>query len=212
MRAVVVAGSSLSGELDGPALAGTDLLVAVDAGADALAGSGLTPTLLVGDMDSITPQTRQVFASRGVEVVLLPTAKDETDLEAALRLVVDRGADDITIYGALGGPRLDHLVGNVGLLTAPWLAAAAVRLVDEWHEAFLVRGAAEVTGAPGDLVSLLPLTAEVHDVRTEGLRYPLAGERLERSSTRSVSNEMTGTSAHVWHGEGVLLLIHYRGR
>jgi thiamine pyrophosphokinase len=212
MRAAVVAGSSLCGELDRAALAAADLLVAVDGGADALAQVGLQPALLVGDMDSVTAETRQAFVDRGVEIVLLPTAKDETDLEAALHAAVDRGADDITVYGALGGPRLDHLVGNVLLLMSPWLAGAVVRLVDGLHEVFLARGDAEVGGEPGDLVSLLPLTAEVQDVRTEGLRYPLAGETLVRSATRSVSNEMTGSLARVTHGEGVLLLVHYRGR
>jgi thiamine pyrophosphokinase len=58
----------------------------------------------------------------------------------------------------------------------------------------------------------LPLTPEVDDVRTEGLLYPLAGEPLYQSATRGVSNVMTGVEARVTHGDGVLLLIHYRGR
>ena len=60
-----------------------------------------------------------------MEVLSLPTAKDETDTEAALRLAVERGATEITVFNALGGPRLDHLLGNLLLLTAPWLAAGA---------------------------------------------------------------------------------------
>jgi thiamine pyrophosphokinase len=212
MRALVVAGSNLSTDLDPRELAEADLLVAVDSGADALARVGAEPRLVVGDMDSVTAPTRRAFEDRGAEVVLLRAAKDETDLEAALHLIVARGADDITVYGALGGPRLDHLLGNILLLTSPWLAPAAVRLVDDLHEIFLVRGETEVAGAPGDLVSMLSLTTEVNDVWTEGLLYPLAGETLLRSSTRSVSNEMTGPLARVAHGEGTLLLIHYRGR
>ena len=90
-----------------------------------MARVGLVPALLVGDLDSITIRTREALEAQGVEVVLLPTAKDETDTEAALRLVVERGADDITVYGALGGPRLDHLVGNLLLLSSPWLAGVA---------------------------------------------------------------------------------------
>jgi thiamine pyrophosphokinase len=212
MRAVVVAGSEISVDLDSCGLAAADLLVAVDGGADALARVGVTPALLVGDLDSVTADTRQALESRGVEVVLLPVAKDETDLEAALRLIVARGADDITVYGALGGPRLDHLLGNVMLLAAPWLTRAAVRLVDHRHEMFLVRREAEVAGELGDLVSLIPLTSVVDEVRTQGLLYPLVGETLTRSETRSVSNQMTGPLARVTHGEGDLLLIHYRGR
>ncbi len=193
-------------------LASADLLVAVDGGAEALARVGLEPALLVGDLDSISVRTREALEAKGVELVLLPTAKDETDTEAALRLVADRGADDITVYGALGGPRLDHLVGNLLLLSSPWLATVRVRMVDDWHEAFLVKGDSTFDGEHGDTVSLLPLTPAVKDVWTEGLLYPLRGESLSQSTTRGVSNAMTGAEARVIHGDGVLLLIHYRGR
>jgi len=212
MRVAVVAGSSLTAQLDAAALASADLLVAVDGGAETLARVGLVPGLLVGDLDSITIRTREALEAQGVEVAVLPTAKDETDTEAALRLVMERGADDITVYGALGGPRLDHLVGNLLLLSSPWLAAARVRLVDDWHEAFLVKGGSTFNGERGDTVSLLPLTPRVEDVWTEGLLYPLVYEPLSQSATRGVSNAMTGETARVTHGEGVLLLIHYRGR
>jgi thiamine pyrophosphokinase len=212
MRAVIVAGSSMAGELDVSLLADADLLVAVDAGAEALARVDLVPAVLVGDMDSISPGTREAFEARGVEVVLLATAKDETDTEAALRLVVHRGADEITVYGALGGPRLDHLVGNLLLLSSPWLADLRVRMVDDRHEAFLVNGDAVFGGERGDMISLLPLTPEVKNVSTAGLAYPLDGETLFRSATRGVSNEMMGLEARVTHGDGLLLLIHYRGR
>ena len=212
MHAVVVAGSSLATELDAAMLASSDLLVAVDGGAEALARVGLEPALLVGDLDSISLRTREALEAKGVEVVLLPTAKDETDTEAALRLVADRGADDVTVYGALGGPRLDHMVGNLLLLSSPWLAAVRVRMVDDWHEAFLVKGDSTFDGERGDTVSLLPLSPAVKDVWTEGLLYPLRGESLSQSTTRGVSNAMTGAEARVIHGDGVLLLIHYRGR
>lgn len=212
MRAVVVAGSSLTSELDAAVMRSADLLVAVDGGADALARTGLLPGVLVGDLDSISSPTRRSLESQGVEVVLLSTAKDETDTEAALHLAVERGADDIVVFGALGGPRLDHLVGNLLLLGSPWLAEVRVRMVDDWHEAFLVKGDVTFAGERGDTVSLLPLTPEVVSVRTDGLLYPLEDETLVQSASRGVSNTMIGASAHVTHGEGSLLLIHYHGR
>jgi thiamine pyrophosphokinase len=210
LHAVVVAGSVPAGELDRASIQTADLLVAVDGGADALAGIGLLPGLLVGDLDSISPEVLRDLQAQGVETVVLPTAKDETDTESALRVVLARGATDITVFNALGGPRLDHLLGNLLVLTAPWLAPARVRLVGGRHEAFLVRGDSTVTGRAGDIVSLLPLTPVVEDVRTEGLVYALSGEPLLQWRTRGVSNEMTGGVARVTHGEGALLLIHYR--
>ena len=107
---------------------------------------------------------------------------------------------------------MDHLLGNIMLLSAPWLAEADVRMVVGRHEVFLARGEVALHGSAGTLVSLVPVTDEVRGVRTEGLRYPLTREKLVRSSTRCISNEMTGALARVTHDEGELLVVVYRGR
>ncbi len=44
-------------------------------------------------------------------------------------------------------------------------------------------------------------------MRTEGLRYPLAGEDLDPGTTRGVSNELIAPSARVSVQTGVLLAI-----
>ena len=168
------------------------------------------PVLLVGDMDSILPAARAAWEVRGAEVTVLPRAKDETDLEFALRAAVERGAEEFVVFGALGGPRLDHLLGAINLLTAPWLRGRLVRLLDNNHEVMLASGAVEISGRPGDLVSLIPLTEGVENVTATGVAYPLCGERLLRWSTRGVSNELAEERARVTHGEGDLLVVHSR--
>lgn len=212
MRAVLVAGSRSAGEPDEALLSTADLLVAVDGGADTLSRVGITPHLFVGDADSVSPHVRAGLESLGVEARLIPVAKEETDTEVALRLVVERGADDIVVLGGLGGPRLDHMLGNLLLLTSPWLEGRRVVLADDRHEMFLARGEAVVEGVVGDTVSLLPLTSEVESVTTEGLLYPLRGETLLRATTRGISNSMTCGTARVTHGDGLLLVVRYLGR
>lgn len=210
MQAAIVAGSTLERPLRPELLACADLVIAADGGAGSLAAVGLRPHVLVGDFDSIDDGVRAAMDAEGVEMVVLPAAKDETDTEVALRIAVERGADGVTVYGALGGPRLDHMVGLLLLLTAEWLEAVDVRLVDERHEVRLARGDCVIEGEPGALVSLLPLSSVVEDVVTEGLRYPLAGEPLRRGATRGVSNELLGGRARVTHGSGDLLVMHYK--
>ena len=215
LRAVIVAGAEYKSEPDRRILASADLLIAADEGGDVLATMNFSPHLLVGDFDSIASQTRDMLQSHGVETIVLPVAKDETDTEAALRLAVERGADDIVLLGALGGPRWDHMVGNLFLLTAPWLAGRKVRLLDEYHEVFLapvLPDEAIINGLPGDIVSLLPLVSEAKNVSTEGLLYALDGATLLQSSTLGVSNELTESRACVTHEEGHLLIIHYMER
>lgn len=209
MHAVIMAGARLEALPAAELLQPADLLVAADHGADALLALGLVPHILIGDMDSVTAETRAALEARGVEMVVLPVAKDETDLEMALRLATDRGARRIDVFGALGGPRLDHLLSAVFLLAAPWLRGRDVRLRAGRQDMWLARGDTAVHGHSGDLVSLLPLSPTVEDVRTEGLLYSLRGERLLQSAARGVSNQLAGGQARIRHGAGDLLIIHY---
>lgn len=61
-------------------------------------------------------------------------------------------------------------------------------------------------GAPGDLVSLLPLCGDVEGVSTSGLRYPLHNETLFAGCARGVSNEFTAHQAEVSLRRGLLLV------
>jgi thiamine pyrophosphokinase len=210
MYVVIVAGGIGDDPPDRASLAEAELIIAADGGAEALVALGVQPHVLVGDFDSISSATRSRVEEDGADVIALQSDKDWTDTEVALHLALERGADHVTVFGALGGPRLDHLVGNLLLLTAPWLQGCDVRLLDGRHEVFLAHGDVAVVGGAGDLVSLLPLTPVVEAVETEGLAYPLHHEPLYQGATRGVSNELVAERARVRHGAGELLIIHYR--
>lgn len=214
MRALVIAGSAKAEPLGSPFIEpdkAVDLLVLADSGADSRwpQWAKEAAVVLVGDLDSISSAGYAACVAEQAEIIRLPCAKDETDLEFALRIAIERGAQYIDVLGAVGGPRVDHLLGTVSLLTAPWLKSARVRLLDRHHEIMLAQGELELVGRPGDIVSLIPLTPSVHDVRTEGLLYALNGEPLIQGSTRGVSNEFLGDWARIAHGEGDLLVVHY---
>jgi len=191
------------------------LLICADGGGEVALAWDLTPDLLVGDMDSISPATLETLAARpGVEVRVVPAEKDETDLELALLTALERGAKEITILGGLGG-RLDHTLGNIYLLAAPQLvqAGAKVRLLAEQEEVFVLRGGQtlELPGQPGDILSLIPLTPEARGILTENLYYPLRREPLYIGPTRGISNVFTTGTASVTFEEGLLLVIHRFG-
>lgn len=193
-------------------LAAAEHVIAADGGAQAAWAAGRVPDTVVGDFDSLDPATRAGLQSAGSELLQYPRDKDETDLEIALRLAVERGATSIQVLGAFGGPRLDHALANVLLLTLPQLAGRAVTLADPQHEARLLRGPQELdlAGAPGDVVTLLPLTATATGVDTIGLRYPLHHGTLEMGRSRGVSNELTGASGAVRLADGLLLVVLHR--
>lgn len=207
MRTLIIAASPSNNTKDLPGLAaGADIVIAADGGAAIALIHGVRPDLVVGDMDSLTPEVLQSLNEKAVELVRVPSHKDETDLELALLEAIRRGADDITIVGALGG-RVDHTLGNIYLLTMPQLQGLRVRLVDGDEEVFVIRDEAEWRGRAGDTVSLIPLTPEVSGIETRGLEYPLRGESLFMGPGRGISNRMLGDVAGMSVAAGILLAV-----
>jgi thiamine pyrophosphokinase len=184
-----------------------DLLVAADGGAHHLQRLGLTPNVVIGDLDSLAPAEVDRLRGAGVEIRKFPVEKDETDLELALLYAVEQGCRELTILGGLGG-RIDQTLANISLLGLPQLAGLDVRMEDGRDEIFIIRDEGRVAGIAGEIVSLLPWGAPARGVTTQGLRYPLHGETLYAERSRGISNELTGDSAAIQVKEGTLICIH----
>jgi thiamine pyrophosphokinase len=191
---------------------GADLVIAADGGALKASALGFRVDVVVGDTDSLAPAEVERFRRAGAEVVLHPTAKDESDTELAVRQALGRGATALLIVGAFGGSRLEHTVANLMLLALPELAGIDVRLADGASEVRLLADGRTLTlhGLPGDYVSLLPLAPIVAGVRTQGLDYPLVDEALTQGPARGLSNVMSDETATVSARSGRLLVVHTR--
>lgn len=189
-----------------------DWLVAVDGGANHCRALELVPNLIVGDLDSLAPETLVHFTQAGVPFERHPAHKDETDLELALLGAVRQGAAHIILAGALGG-RLDMTLANVLLLTRPQLRQVRVELWEQQRTTWLLRPTGgEVHGQPGDTLSLIPLQGDAEGLTTEGLAYPLDDETLCFGQARGLSNVFTEPLARIQMRAGVLLAIHTSGR
>ena len=90
------------------------ILVAVDGGVRFFLKYKTRPDILIGDFDSL-PRLSKKFLS-GVEVIKHPVMKDKTDSHLAIDMILNRGAKDILIGGAISTNEIDHVLGNVFLL------------------------------------------------------------------------------------------------
>lgn len=183
-----------------------DFILAADGGTRHALDMGLKPSVIIGDLDSVTFDVESLTKA-GTVIIQHPRDKDKTDLELALEYAIDHGHHEIVILAALGG-RLDQTLGNLSLLTNNEYSALDIRLDDGVEEVFFVRDQAGIRGQSGELVSLIPWGGEVHGIHTLGLRWPLTNETLYPHKTRGISNEMTGNTASITIGYGILLVIH----
>lgn len=184
-----------------------DFLVAVDGGLRHLLRLGLTPHLLIGDLDSVSSNDLDSCLQWGVEILRFPPEKDQTDLELAVLEVLRRGFTEIVITCAIGG-RLDHTLGNLVLLALPELKDARARISHGETNIYLVNELIELPTNPGDLISLLPWGETVQGVTTTGLQYSLTDAELYPWKSRGLSNVATSDLVSVTVDSGHLLLFH----
>ena len=190
-------------------LEGADLVVAADGGTLALERWGVVPQAIVGDLDSLGLERARAYESRGVVVVPYSPEKDESDLELAIAYAIRAKADDIVLLGILGGARFDHEVANTLLIAAEAYRGRRLRAVrgDVTVRALHGGETLHLAGGTGDLVTLLAVRGDGVGMRTQGLKYPLAGETLHFGAARGLSNVVESTGATVSCDRGVLLVI-----
>jgi thiamine pyrophosphokinase len=186
-----------------------DRIICADGGTRYALSLGITPDLVLGDLDSLTEADQRRLIDGAVVVRRHPRDKDETDLELALDQALRDGTSAILIIAALG-KRLDQVLGNISLMSDPRLSNANCRMDDGLEEVLFCRSACTIHGTRGDIVSLIPWGNSVKGVRTDGLRWALSGDTLHVHKSRGISNEMLSTSASVQVENGVLLVIHRR--
>lgn len=182
-------------------------VIAADEGLEHAVALGLEVSIVVGDFDSVAPEALADAEAAGVRVEQHPAEKDATDLELALDHALTLGARHVLVIAGDGPGRLDHLLAALLLLGSRRYESVEVDALVGSTRIHVVRGERELSGEPGELVTLLALQGPAEGVRTEGLAYPLHGETLEPGSSRGVSNVLTNEVARIAVERGVLLVV-----
>ena len=187
-----------------------DLVLGADAGARYADILNVTLDTIIGDMDSLSDLEEQGIGN--TEFVSYPAEKDETDLELALLYAEEHGADQIVIVGAMGG-RMDMTIANILLITRTNLSSCRIEVWQGEQTGWTIKPPGEdISGHPGDTVSLIALGGAASGITTKGLKYSLKDEDLTFGSARGISNLLEVPSAHVKLSEGFLLAVHTPGR
>lgn len=187
-----------------------DFILCADGGTRHALTLGLTPNVVIGDLDSVTDEERRKMKELDVEIIQHPADKNETDLELAINYSLTLNPVQILILAALGG-RMDQTLANIALLANLQLSTFNLKLIDGVEEIFFCRDKVKVEGRSGDIVSLIPWLGEVTGVFTENMRWHLHHETLYPDKTRGISNEMIADTATVSIESGLLLITHITG-
>jgi len=160
-----------------------DLIVCCDGAAEKLVAHGLEPGIIIGDLDSVSPELKERYRN-----ILVQDSDQETnDLTKAVNWCVAQGTAEVVILGATG-IREDHTLGNISLLAAYCERIDAVMLTNTGT--FRVYDRSVTIGShPGQQVSIFSIDPTL-TVTSFGLRYPLNNLTLN-SWWRGTLNEAT---------------------
>jgi len=204
-RPLLVAGAPLNWtpRLAAMAAAAAPLLAA-DGGADHLARLGLRPAAVIGDLDSISPET---CAWLGEESLIERPDQDRTDLDKAIEYAFDNlGVKHVAVIAALGG-RVDHELGNLGLLAR---LAMGEQLVFEGadHRVLAISGEATLAAHPGETWSFWTFDPAVR-VTVVGVRWPIENAAIDAGGRPSISNEATAEEVRVQATGGAVIVMRH---
>lgn len=193
---VLVGGADIGPEEINKFSGSNPCFVGVDGGAEHLRVAGVTPTAVIGDLDSLSEASADLFA----DVLHHVPEQDTVDFEKAITRV------DAPLIYAVGfsGGRLDHVLAVLNVMGRH--ADRPIVLVGPDDVAAVVpqRGLALSNVEIGIASSVMPLTRST--VAASGLRWDINDKVMEPLGFASPSNEAIASTLSL-SADGTVLLI-----
>lgn len=188
-----------------------EILITADKGLAFCEATGIFPTQIVGDFDTLGEALLPKYKALGIPVHKYNPEKDYTDTEIAVKLGMELNAGKITILGASEGNRLDHLFGNVLTMMIPQQEGIDCFMVDKHNRMRILTKPLDIKKEEqyGKYISLIPLTTDVHGVTLTGFKYPLWDHRfnVQTCGSLGISNELIEEVGKIEFRSGILLML-----
>lgn len=183
-------------------------IIAVDGGVEYAKEMGILPNLIVGDFDTLDRVVLQEYKEKGIEHIVYPEEKDYTDSHLAVEIAINKQPSKITMVAGTGS-RMDHTLGNIGLLFMALKQGITMEIVDQKNKICMIDKEHSIKREMlfGKYISLLPYTECVSGITLDGFRYPLKNETLSLGQSRGISNELEAEEGKITIKTGILLVI-----
>ena len=143
-----------------------DLIVCCDGAAEKLVAHGFEPGIIIGDLDSVSPELKERYR----RILVQDSDQETNDLTKAVNWCIATGIKEVAILGATG-IREDHTLGNISLLADYSRRIDALMLTDTGSFRVYDRSVT-IASHLGQQVSIFSLDPALK-VTSTGLKYPL---------------------------------------
>ena len=154
-------------------LRNAERIVACDGSTQKLIDHGFEPTVIVGDLDSLTEQLKEKYKDR---IHHYPSQEDN-DLTKAVNWCIAQEIDQVAIIGATG-EREDHTLGNIFLLPNYAKQLKVTMFTDHGYFITLLKSAT-VDSTPGQQISIFSTHPE-NIISSSGLKFSIKQRALSQ--------------------------------
>ena len=203
---IIGGGAPPSNELLKKECENSDYIICADRGGEYIRAIGWLPNLLLGDFDSLNEDLLNYYLNSRVTIERFPSKKDYTDTELCLHKAIELNPDKVTLLSCTGS-RLDHVMGNIGLLKQLLDKNIKGYIKDDNNNIFLVKEPSEIYGTPGQIISFQAFSEKVTGLTVEGVAYPLNNYSLKSWSAYTVSNVFLNDRVNITFKSGILMII-----
>ncbi len=200
--AILANGNRINNNLLKKALSNASIIIAADGGAELCRYYSIKPDYIIGDLDSITKETRKIFAN--TKTIFEPD-QNFTDLQKALRFACTLKPDRIVILFAFG-KRIDHSICNM-LIFQNYRENIPLEIYDSFGKMeILFPGKYDVIGKKGEIISLFSLEP-IYNLSLIGFKYSIANKIFKKNFI-GISNIFEKEKCQIQFDKGKL--ISYR--
>ncbi|WP_333852530.1 thiamine diphosphokinase [Epilithonimonas sp.] len=158
-----------------------------------------------GDFDSHKIEEEILRQAQNHSFVIIETPdQNKTDFHKALEIILEKGLENIDVYGGSGGEQ-DHFLGNLSVAYA-FKDKLNLQFFDEYSSYYFIPKNFSISDVKGKMISLMPFPI-AKNIETKGLKWPLHQEDLilgERIGTRNVADSQ---EVSIQYKDGDLLIF-----
>ena len=180
-----------------------DFVVCADIGYLICASTGHKPDIVIGDFDSLTEKQIAEIDSLGIERIVYPAEKDETDTLLCVKHGLSLGFDNFLIVGGIGGD-ISHTLANIQVLSFLTDMSCKAEIVTGSERFKMVDGEVlsafrkarpaiplVISGPQGAKFSVFSYAERSSGVYIKNAKFKLTDATLTQSYPVGVSNEFT---------------------
>ena len=211
MKIVIISGGTVpSYKLIEKELENGAFLICADSGGNGLYKYNIIPNYLIGDFDSIS-ETALNFFSKQKQCIIerYPSDKDVTDTELVLNKAIELGGDEIVFLGCTG-TRIDHLMGNIGMLLKCLKLNIKASMKDDYNHIEMINKPIKIKKEFGSNFSIQAYSDVVQGLTIRGAKYELLNYNLSLGDARTISNEFLEKDVEINFNNGIILIFYSR--